>query len=303
MGITVRNIASGVESAFLGRKTDSKYREAGDEYNIRIRFQEPYKKTFEDLKDVIISSPLGFQVRLSDIAKIREGKGPAKISREAQQRVGIVSANVFGRDLGSVVNELKQVLDKFPLPEGYYITYGGSYAHMTEMQVAAAWALMLIVLLIYMLMAAQFESFLHPLIIMFTIPLALIGVIFSLLISGTTLSLTSFIGLLTVIGIVTKNGILLVDCINQQRERGMERDRAIITGGTIRLRPILMTAMTTIFACIPMALSKGEGAELFSPIGITVIGGLTASTFLTLLLMPVLYSLFDDLVSRAPKKM
>ena len=303
MGITVRNIASGVESAFLGRKTSSKYREAGDEYNIRIRFQEPYKKTFEDLKDVIISSPLGFQVRLNDIAKIREGNGPARINREAQQRVGTVSANVFGRDLGSVVNELKQILDKSPLPEGYSITYGGSYAHMAEMQVAAVWALMLIVLLIYMLMAAQFESFLHPLIIMFTIPLAFIGVIFSLLISGATLSLTSFIGLLTVIGIVTKNGILLVDCINQQRERGMERDRAIITGGTIRLRPILMTAMTTIFACIPMALSKGEGAELFSPIGITVIGGLTASTFLTLLLMPVLYSLFDDLVSRAPKKM
>ncbi len=302
MGITVSNIAATVEAAFLGRKTATKYRDAGDEYDIRVRFQEPYKKTFEDLKDVSIDSPLGFSVHLSDIATIGEGRGPARIDRETQQRVGIVSANVFGRDLGSVTEDLRKNLEKFPLPEGYYIKYGGSYEHMKEMQTAAMGALVLIIVLIYMLMAAQFEAFLHPFIIMFTIPLSLIGVVFSLMISGTTLSLTSFIGLLTVVGIVTKNGIILVDCINQQREKGIERDRAIILGGGIRLRPILMTAMTTVFACIPMSLSSGEGAELFSPIGITVIGGLTASTFLTLIVMPVLYSLFDDLAQKVKKK-
>ena len=298
MGITARNIAAVVETAFLGKKTPTKYRDAGDEYNIRIRFQETYKRTFENLKHVTIRSPLGFDVHLSDIAKVREGTGPARIDREEQQRVGIVSANVFGRDLGSVMGDVKKNLEKFYLPEGYHISFGGSYEHMQEMQVATLGALILIIILIYMLMAAQFEAFLHPLIIMFTIPLALIGVIFSLLLSATTLSLYSFIGLLMVIGIVTKNGILLVDCINQQRKSGLERNQAIVMGGTIRLRPILMTAMTTIFACIPMALSKGEGAELFSPIGIAVMGGLISSTFLTLIVMPVLYSVFDDLAIR-----
>lgn len=303
MGITVQDIAATVEAAFLGKETATKYREAGDEHDIRIRFKEPFKKSFEDLKDVVISSPMGFQVHLSDIAKVREGRGPARIDREEQERVVTVSANIFGRDLGSVMREVREQIDRLPLPEGYYLKYGGSYEDMKQMQAATMGALVLIIILVYVVLASQFEAFLHPLVIMLTVPLALIGVVLSLILSGTTLSLTSFIGLLMVVGIVTKNGILLVDYINQLRAGGMERDEAIVLGGSVRLRPILMTAMTTIFGCIPMSFSWGEGTELFSPIGITILGGLTTNTFLTLLVMPALYSSFDGMVNRIRKRL
>ena len=301
MGITVQNIASTVEASFLGKETATKYREAGDEYDIRVRFKEPYKKTFEDLKDVAIYSPLGFQVQLSDITRVSEGSGPARIDREEQERVVTVSANVFGRDLGSVMEEAKGKIDNLPLPEGYYLKYGGSYEDMKEMQATTMAALLLILLLVYMVLASQFEALLHPLVIMLTVPFALIGVVLSLILSGTTLSLTSFIGLLMVVGVVVQNGILLVDYINQLRSRGMEVNEAIVQGGAVRLRPILMTAFTTIFACIPMAFSRGEGAELFSPIGITILGGLTTNTLLTLIVMPAIYSAFDSMVKKIRK--
>ena len=301
MGITVKDIAATVEASFLGKKATTKYREGGDEYDIRIRFEEPYKNTFEDLKDVVISSPLGFQVQLTDIARAFEGRGPARIDREEQERVVTVSANVFGRDLGSVMKEVSERIDRLPLPEGYYLKYGGSYEDMKEMQSTTMIALILIILMVYMVMASQFEALLHPLVIMLTVPFALIGVIMSLILSGTNLSLTSFIGLLMVVGVVVQNGILLVDYINQLRSRGMELNEAIIQGGSVRLRPILMTAITTIIACIPMSFSRGEGAELFSPIGITILGGLLTNTLLTLLVMPALYSSFDGMAGRIRK--
>jgi HAE1 family hydrophobic/amphiphilic exporter-1 len=302
MGITVQDIASTVEAAFLGKETATKYREGGDEYDIRVRFKEPYKKTFEDLKDVVISSPMDFQVKLSDITKVYEGRGPARIDREEQERIVKVSANIFGRDLGSVMEDVEKKIDILPLPEGYYLKYGGAYEDMKEMQAATMGALVLIILLVYMILASQFEAFLHPFVIILTVPFALIGVVLSLILSKTTLSLTSFIGLLMVIGVVTKNGILLVDYINQLRAKGFEVNEAIIQGGAVRLRPILMTAITTIFACIPMSFSRGEGAELFSPIGITILGGLTTNTFLTLLIMPALYSSFNSLVESVRKR-
>jgi hydrophobic/amphiphilic exporter-1 (mainly G- bacteria), HAE1 family len=158
--------------------------------------------------------------------------------------------------------------------------------------------LVLILLLVYMVMASLYEAFLQPFGIMLTIPLAVIGIVLSLILTGTTLSLSSFIGILMVVGIVTKNGIILVDYIDKLRAGGMDRNQAIVTGGSIRLRPILMTALATMFGCIPMALSHGEGSELFAPIGITVLGGLTTSTFLTLLIMPALYSMLDDFALR-----
>jgi len=172
---------------------------------------------------------------------------------------------------------------------------------MKEMQATTMAALLLILLLVYMVLASQFEALLHPLVIMLTVPFALIGVVLSLILSGTTLSLTSFIGLLMVVGVVVQNGILLVDYINQLRSRGMEVNEAIVQGGAVRLRPILMTAFTTIFACIPMAFSRGEGAELFSPIGITILGGLTTNTLLTLIVMPAIYSAFDSMVKKIRK--
>jgi HAE1 family hydrophobic/amphiphilic exporter-1 len=295
MGISVENIAATVQTAFLGKKTVNKYREGGDEYDIRVRLKEPYKKTEDDLRSIIIPSPSGFQVHLREIADIVEGNAPAKIEREEQQRVITISANVSGRDLGSVMKDAEKELTKLVLPEGYSMKYGGAYEDMKEMEAATMFALILVLLLVYMVMAALYEAFLQPFGIMLTIPLSLIGIVSALMITGATLSLSSIIGILMVIGIVTKNGIILVDYIDKLREGGMDRNEAIVTGGSIRLRPILMTALATMFGCVPMAVSHGEGAELFAPIGITVLGGLTTSTFLTLLVMPALYSLLDDL--------
>lgn len=298
LGITVQDISDTVEAAFLGKKAVTRYREAGDEYDIRVRFKEPFKKTVEDLRDIVISSAAGFPVYLNEIAQVVEGKGPARINREEQQRVATIGANVLGRDLGSAVKEVEKEMEKLNLPDGYSIKYGGAYEDMKEMQTATMMALVLIILLVYMVMASQFEAFLQPLGIMLTIPLALIGIVLSLIFSKITLSLSSFIGILMVVGIVTKNGIILVDYINQLRAQGMSKDEAIVAGGIIRMRPILMTSLTTVLGCIPMSLSRGEGAELFAPIGITVLGGLTTSTFLTLLVMPAIYSSLEGLAAR-----
>ena len=302
MGISVLDISSTVEAAFLGKKAISKYREGGSEYDIRVKFKEPFKKTVEDLNNVVISSASGFHVRLNEVAQVVEGKAPARVDREEQQRVVKVSANVFGRDLGSVMQDAEKELRKITLPEGYSLKYGGSYEDMNEMQGAVLMALILVLLLVYMVMASLYEAFLQPFGIMLTIPLAVIGIALALILTGTTLSLSSFIGILMVVGIVTKNGIILVDYIDKLRAGGMERYDAIVTGGSIRLRPILMTALATMFGCIPMALSHGEGSELFAPIGITVLGGLTTSTFLTLLVLPAIYSLLDDLVVKFRRK-
>ncbi len=301
MGVTVQDIANTVETAFLGKKTATRYREAGDEYDIRVRFKEPFKKTEEDLKNVIVSSSGGFPVYLNEVAAVTEGKSPSRIDREEQQRVVTIGANVLERDLGSAMEDVKKKMANLSLPEGYSMKYGGAYEDMKEMQTATMFALGLIILLVYMVMASQFEAFLQPLGIMLTIPLALIGIVLSLILTKTTFSLSSFIGILMVVGIVTKNGIILIDYINQLRAQGMSKDEAIVEGGNIRMRPILMTSLTTILGCIPMAVSRGEGAELFSPIGITVLGGLTTSTFLTLLVMPALYSSFDGLAERIKK--
>jgi HAE1 family hydrophobic/amphiphilic exporter-1 len=293
MGITVAHVANTIDAAFLGKEA-TKYRDQGDEYDVRVRFSKRDRESFRNLSDVLISSPRGFMVNLSDIAEIKEGRGPVKIERENQERAVIISADTTSSDLRAIERKVKRILDTIPLPEGYYFGYGGSLEDMQELMITMFFTIGLIILLVYMVMASQFESLTQPLSIMFAVPMSIVGVALALFLTGTTLSVMSFIGIMILIGVVVNNGIVLIDYVNQLRVKGVEKSEALIQGGLTRLRPILMTTLTTILALLPMALNRGEGAELFSPISITIFGGLLVSTLLTLLIVPSLYSLIDD---------
>jgi HAE1 family hydrophobic/amphiphilic exporter-1 len=292
MGITVATIANTVDAAFLGKEA-TKYRDQGDEYDVRVRFSERDRETSGNLSDVLIASPQGFLVNLTDIAEIKEGRGPVKIERENQERVVTISADTSSSDLRAIENKIQKILDSIPLPEGYFFRYGGSLEDMQELMVTMVFTIGLIILLVYMVMASQFESLVHPFSIMAAVPLSIVGVALALFVTGTTLSVMSFIGIMILIGVVVNNGIVLIDYVNHLRLQGMEKTEALIQGGLTRLRPILMTTLTTILALLPMALNKGEGAELFSPISITLFGGLLVSTLLTLVIVPSLYSLIE----------
>jgi HAE1 family hydrophobic/amphiphilic exporter-1 len=225
-----------------------------------------------------------------------------KLTRENRKRTISVGANVSGRDLGGAMKEIQSIVDEMKLPAGYFIEYGGEYEQMMETFIALFVALILAILLMYMIMAALFESLAHPFTVMFTLPLAIIGVILGLFVTGTSISMTSLMGVLILFGIVVNNAIVLVDYVNQLRRRSMERNEAIVQGASIRFRPIFITAFTTILALVPMAISRAEGAEMRAPMAISVIGGLLVATILTLVIIPVVYSILDDISQRVSRK-
>jgi HAE1 family hydrophobic/amphiphilic exporter-1 len=294
MGLMVSQVADAVQTAALG-KVATRYRERDEEIDIRIRFDQKFRDSLDDIRSIPIMNPLKAMVRLDQVASISRGEGPIKITRENQARMVTVSANIAGRDLGSVVRDIKKRTAEIEkgLPSGYFVEIGGQYEQMTDAFKIMAAAFALATLLVYMIMASQFESFLHPFIIMFTIPLAIIGVILALLIAGRPISLASLIGVILLSGIAVNNAIVMIDYINQLKKRGVEKGEAILQGCVTRLRPVLITALTTIAGMLPMAISTSEGSEMRAPMAIAVVGGLTATTFLTLFIIPIIYSLFD----------
>ena len=299
--LSVGQIATAMQTSMDGQVA-TRYREAGDEVDVRVELQEEDTKTLNEVKQTFITSPLGTQVRLGEVTKIEEAKGPVKLTRENRKRTISVGANVSGRDLGGVMKEIQSILKKMQLPSGYFTEYGGEYEQMMETIIALLIALLLAILLIYMVMAALFESLVHPLTVMFTLPLGIIGVVLALFITGTSISMTSLMGVLILFGIVVNNAIVLVDYVNQLRKRGMERSEAIVQGASIRLRPILITAFTTILGLVPMAIDRAEGAEMRAPMAISLIGGLLVATILTLVVIPIIYSIMDDISRRVSRK-
>ena len=294
MGLMVSQIASTIQTASLGTVA-TRYREGNDEIDIRVRFRKQSRDSLSDIENIPIQTQANQMVRLDQVASISQGEGPIQIDRENQSRVVTVLANIAGRDLGSVVRDIKQRIGRVErgLPSGYFIEFGGQYDDMQEAFVIMAAAFALATLLVYMIMASQFESFRHPFVIMFTIPLALFGVVLALLVSGKPVSLPVLIGFIMLAGIAVNNGIVMVDYINQLKRRGVEKKEAILQACTVRLRPVLITAFTTILGMLPMALSTSQGAEMRAPMAITVVGGLIATTLLTLFVIPIIYSLFD----------
>ncbi len=299
LGLTVAQVSNAILTATQGTIAN-RYRDGSDEVNIRVVLAKQYRESLEELKKIPLMSPAGKIIYLEQVADWRRGEGPIQITRENQMRKISVTANIAGRDLGSVMKDIKSRLATLEnqLPPGYFMEYGGAYEQMIDAFKVLAAALALAVLLVYMVMASQFEHFLHPFVIMFTIPLAIIGVVFGLLISGKPVSLPALIGVVILAGIAVNNGIVMIDYINQLIRRGLDRRKAVIEGAVTRLRPVLMTALTTILGMLPMAVSKGSGAEFRSPMAVAVVGGLIATTFLTLFVIPVVYSLLNRISFR-----
>lgn len=299
LGLTTTAIANSLKTASNG-EVATQYHASGEkkEIDIFIRYTENQRDNVEAIGNTLIVTPSGSNLRLKDVAKLELGKGPNVITREQRERMTSVTANVFNRDKGSATEEVMEVLKDLPLPSGYGITYGGDQQDMKESFQSLMEALLLAILLVYMVLAAQFESLTHPLAIMFSLPLSIVGVVVALLIGNKAFGITAFIGLVMLVGIVVKNAILLVDYTNTLRERGMERREAILLAGPTRLRPILMTTLATILGMLPMALGIGVGSEANAPMAIAVVGGLSTSTLLTLVIVPVAYTILDDLSAR-----
>ena len=296
-GLTPDQITGQVQLQFTGQLA-TLYRESGREMDVTLMYPEDERSTISDLEDMKIQTPTGATVPLSELAEFVGVQGPVTLLRQNQQPQINVSSEIMDRDLGSVVKDVEQTMENMNLPEGYSYDIGGEAEDMRESFTDLAIALVFSVFLVYAVMAVQFENFLFPFIIMFAMPTSVIGIVFGHLIAGISFSIPGFIGIIMLAGIVVNNSIILVDYINILRSEGMDRYEAVLQAGRSRLRPILMTTLTTVLAMIPLGLALGEGAELQQPLAITIIFGLTASSMFTLLFVPVIYTLFDDLTAK-----
>jgi HAE1 family hydrophobic/amphiphilic exporter-1 len=293
-GLTPFQIQQVVQTANLGMVA-SQYRTGDEEIDIRVILSKRFRNNIEYLKQLPIKTPAGATVTLSQVTTAIPSEGPVVINRDNKFRTGIIDANLSGRPLGAVVKDIKAKIAPIEkaLPSGYSIDFGGQFKDMQDTFFQLLLALLLAILLTYMVMAAQFESLVHPLVIMFTIPLAAIGIVWTLLLFGKTLSVVSFVGVIILAGIVLSNGIVMVDYINQLRKSGLAVRDALVEGCKTRLRPVIITAGATIMGMVPMAFDRSESSAMTSPMAFTVIGGLISATFLTLFIIPMVYQYFD----------
>ncbi|MEQ6378047.1 efflux RND transporter permease subunit [Bacillaceae bacterium S4-13-56] len=298
-GLTYADVMRQVQMAMNGQIA-TRFREGGNEINVRFIIPENQRETVEDLKELLITSQRGL-VELQEVASIEEVEGPSALTRQNQQNQVNVNVDIADRDLGSVSSDIEKRLEAMDIDEDYSFSVGGQAEDMQEAFSDLAVALVFSIFLVYAVMAVQFENFLFPLIIMFSMPATVIGVVGGLYVTGLPLSVPAFIGVIMLAGIVVNNAIVLVDYINILRRGGMERQEAILEAGPSRLRPILMTSLTTILGMIPLALAFGVGAEAQQPLAIVIIFGLGISMLFTLLLIPVVYTLFDDLTRKFVK--
>ena len=280
-------------SAAMSGSVTSYYREDGEEYEIRVRYAPEFRTSVSDMENIILYNAAGKPVRIKDIGEIVESRVPPTIERKDRQRVITVTGTVArGAVLGEAVNETRRIVDSTEIPAELATVIAGDYEEQQEMFHDLIILMILIVLMVYMVMASQFESFMSPFVIMFSVPFAFVGVILGLRVTGTALGVMAMIGILILLGIVVKNGIVLIDYTILCRHRGMSAVEASVTAARARLRPILMTTLTTVLGMLPMAIGRGEGAELWRALGMTVCWGLTISTIVTLVLIPAVYCVF-----------
>lgn len=298
LGIDVANISNTINTCMNGTVA-SLYTDptTGNQYNILVRLNEDFRSRIDDLKKLVITTSGGQQVLLGNIARIEKDNAPVQIDRKYQQRLVEVTANVAGRDLGSVASDIQNKLDQLNIPSGFEVKQTGNVEQQQKTNRELLLAFGLALLLVYVVMASQFQSFIDPFIIMFTIPLGITGVLWALFLTQTTLSVTSAQGIIVMVGIVVSNGILLVDYTNRLRASGVELHEAVVRGGRTRLKPILMTSLATVLGLIPMAIGMG-GESTQAPLALAVIGGLTFSTTLTLFFIPILYTIFEERFKR-----
>ena len=281
----VRNRINGSLAGYL--------KEDGDEYDIIVRLKEENRNSITDIEDMTIPTPTGKQIKLSEVSQVEEYWAPPTIERKSRQRVVTIKVTPYQVSLGEMAQQIEKELDQMNMPTGVTYRISGSYEDQQESFGDIGILLALIVLLVYVVMASQFESFSKPAIIMMSVPFAFSGTVLALWLTGTSLDMIGALGIVMLVGIVVKNGIVLVDYINLMRDRGYELNEAIALSGQSRLRPVLMTAFTTILGMVPMAISQGEGSEMWQPLGIVVIGGLLISTLVTLIIVPIFYALLS----------
>jgi hydrophobe/amphiphile efflux-1 (HAE1) family protein len=270
----------------------------GNQYNVVVQLDEPFRSTSDDLSRLFVMGDGNRPVLLGSVAEVKQGVGPVMIERKYQQRIVKIIAQPSGRDLGAIARDIETRLQALPLPPGFNFQLTGQIQQQREAFSSLKFTSLLAIILVYMVMASQFRSLLDPFIIMFSVPLGMIGVIWALFLTRTTLNVTSFMGIIMMVGIVVSNGVLLVEYMNELRRHGLGLREAVIQGGRTRLRPILMTSLTTLVGLVPMALGIGTGSEANAPLARAVIGGLAVSTLLTLLLIPTLYVMLEERFSR-----
>ncbi|WP_083487473.1 efflux RND transporter permease subunit [Pseudoxanthomonas dokdonensis] len=292
LGLTTRQIADVVVNKVRG-DVATRYSFRDRKIDVLVRARENDRDSIESIRNLIINPGNARPVTLEAVANIVATTGPSEIHRTDQVRVAVVSANLRDIDLGSAVREVEDMVSKDPLAAGVGMHIGGQGEELKDSVKSLLFAFGLAIFLVYLVMASQFESLLHPFVILFTIPLALVGAVLALLLTNSPVSVVVFIGLILLVGLVTKNAIILIDKVNQLREAGVAKREALIEGARSRLRPIIMTTLCTLFGFLPLAVAMGEGAEVRSPMAITVIGGLLVSTLLTLVVIPVVYDLLD----------
>jgi HAE1 family hydrophobic/amphiphilic exporter-1 len=293
LGLTVGQASEAVRARVRGTNA-TEFSERDRELTVLVRAQEEQRSTLADLGDLRIQTPDGGSVPLAAVAAVGFGEGPAEITRRGGSRVVLVGAQPAGQDLAGAIQGIEGEVMEMQLPSDFGITVGGQSRELREGVRSMQLALLLAIFLVYLVMASQFESFLHPFVILFSIPLAISGALIALWITRTPLSVVALIGVIMLAGIVVNNAIVLLDYVNQlRRDEGYALDEALVEAGRVRLRPILMTTLTTVLGLLPMALIRGEGAELRAPLAIPVIGGLLLSTALTLVVIPVIYRGFE----------
>ena len=290
-GLNLTTAANALRNRING-STASYFREDGDEYDIKVMYDPEHRQSIEDIENILLFNAQGKGVRLKEVGTVVERFNPPTIERKDRERIITVSTVVQDRPMSDIIADAQPLIDKMEVPSGVTINLSGSYEDQQDSFRDLAMLAVLIIILVYIVMASQFESFTYPGIIMTSIMFAFSGVVLILWITGTNLNVMSMIGGIMLIGIVVKNGIVLIDYITLNRERGMSITKSVLHAGKSRMRPVLMTSLTTILGMVPMAVGTGEGAEMWRPMGVAVIGGLTFSTILTLLFVPTLYTIF-----------
>lgn len=301
-GLTTTGVGSTIRSSIYGYR-NSKFKEEGEEYDIIVRLDEATRSSIDEFENILITDAYGQKVRLKELGTVYEGFSPPNIERKSKQRMLKVSITpAAGVSMGEIATKAQEIIDNTEIPSELSVYVGGGYEDQQESFSALLLLVCMALILVYVVMAAQFESFKMPFIIMLSIPFAFTGVILALLLTRITLSVVAALGAIMLVGIVTKNGIVLIDYINLMRERGIRLYDAIALSCRSRLRPVLMTSLTTILGMAPMALSFGEGSETWRPMGVAVIGGMVFSTIITMIIVPAVYAAMDKSGSRNKKK-
>ena len=294
MKLSVSQIANMLKTVIQG-STATYYRVRGKEYPIIVKVKDADKIGLDELLNLTLTNSTGQPIVLRNVVRVDSGKGPTNIERKNQERIVTVSLNISGRDMGHIVEDVQEALATVPVPRDFSIGFGGDVEEQQKSFRELLTSLTLALLLVYMVMACLYESLRDPFVVMFSVPLAIIGVVLLLFLTRTTFNVQSYIGCIMLGGIVVNNAILLVDHANQLKREGVPLRQAIEEAGRHRLRPILMTSLTTMLGLLPLALGVGEGGEAQAPLARAVIGGLSSSTLITLVFVPVVYSLFEGL--------